>query len=274
MGDFMPNLADLHLEPKTIGEESVTIDGQKHDCWIVRTDISSMPLPAMVKGAKISEGTMTTWIDKKLGIDFQSDVVIKMSMAGSVSVDSHVKIVKKDLKIDEPIADSNFTFTPPEGAKEVEKLALFGAFGATPELAGKSAPEFTLQTVDGKPYSLSALKGKPVLLDFWATWCAPCRKAAPSVEKLAQEFKDAGLVVLAVDGGEERALVADFLKKTPMPYPAVLSGESTVLKDYQVKGFPSFVVIDGDGKIAAYEVGFGGEEMLRDMLEKVGLSKK
>ena len=89
-----------------------------------------------------------------------------------------------------------------------------------------------------------------------------------------QQYKDQGLVVLGVDGGEERATVADFLKQTPMAYPAVLGGESTVLKDYQVKAFPSFVLIDRDGKIAAYEVGFGGDGMLAAMLEKVGLSKE
>ena len=274
MGDFMPTIADFHLTSKTTGEDTIVVDGQKHDCWVVRTDMGELPLPAAAKGAKLSGGTITTWMDKKLGIDLQGDISMKISMPGGMSTETRIKTVKKDLRIDAPIPDSTFTFTPPEGAKEVEKLSLAGPIGATPDLAGKPAPDFTLQTPDGKPYSLAALKGKPVLLDFWATWCGPCRKATPSVEKVFQQYKDQGLIVLGVDGGEERAAVADFLKKTPMAYPAVLSGESTVLKDYQVKAFPSFVLIDADGKIAAYEVGFGGDGMLAGMLEKVGLSKK
>jgi thiol-disulfide isomerase/thioredoxin len=233
-----------------------------------------MQLPAAARGGKISEGRITTWMDKKLGIDLQSDVSMKVSMPGGISTDMHVKTVKTELRIDGPIPDSTFAFTPPDGAKEVDKLSLFGSIAVAPDLAGKPAPDFTLQTPDGKPYSLAALKGKPVLLDFWATWCGPCRKATPAVEQVYRQYKDQGLIVLGVDGGEQSAVVTDFLKKTPMAYPAVLSGESTVLKDYQVKAFPSFVLIDRDGKIAAYEVGLGGNEMLTEMLEKVGLSKK
>ena len=277
MGDFMPNMADMHLTSKTTGDETIVVDDEKHDCWVVRTDIGEMQLPAAARGAKLSAGTITAWMDKKLGIDLKNDISMKLSMPGGMSTEIHMRSVKKDLWIDAPIPDSTFAFTPPEGAKEVEKLSLAGSFGAiaaAPDLAGKPAPDFTLQTPDGKPYSLSALKGKPVLLDFWATWCGPCRKAMPSVEKVFQQYKDQGLMVLGVDGGEEGAVVADFLRKTPMAYPAVLSLESTVLKDYQVKAFPSFILIDRDGKIAAYEVGFGGDGMLAGMLEKVGLSKR
>jgi thiol-disulfide isomerase/thioredoxin len=274
LGAMMPNMADLHVTQKTTGEDSVTIDGQTHDCWLVHTDIGALELPAAARGAKISDGTMTSWIDKKLGIDLQSDISMKVGIPGGASTQMHVKTVKKDLQIDGPIADSLFAFTPPEGAKEVEKLSLFGAVSAPPDLAGKAAPDFAVQTLDGKPYSLAALKGKPVLLDFWATWCGPCRKAMPSVEQVSQDYKAQGLVVLGVDGGEDRDTVQAFLKKTPMAYPAVLSGESAILKDYQVTAFPTFVLIGPDGKIAAYEMGFGGDEMLHGMLEKAGLTKK
>ena len=194
-------------------------------------------------------------------------------MPGGVSTQMHMKSVKQDLEIDSPIADSVFAFTPPDGAKEVESLSIFGTTLAPPQLVGKAAADFTVQTVDGKPYSLSALKGKPVLLDFWATWCGPCRKAMPSVEKISREYKDQGLIVLGVNAGEEREIVASFLKKTPMAYPAVLSlsGESTILADYKVKAYPTFVLIGPDGDVAAYEMGFGGEQMLRGMLEKIGI---
>jgi thiol-disulfide isomerase/thioredoxin/outer membrane lipoprotein-sorting protein len=274
MSDFAPKIADMRLTQKTTGEESLTIDGQKHDCWVVHTDIGAMQLPAAARGAKMEDATMTAWIDKKLGIDLQSETSMKVSMPGGVSTRMHVKMVKKDLAIDAPIADSIFAFTPPAGAKEVEKLTIFRGTLTPPDLVGKAAPDFKLQTVDGKAYSLAALKGKPVLLDFWATWCGPCRKAMPSVEKVYRDFKDQGLMVLGIDAREGRELVAEFLKRNPLAYPAVLSGESMVLADYQVKGYPTFVLIGADGKIAAYEIGFGGEEVLRGMLEKAGLSAR
>ena len=239
MSAFMPNTKDIQLTQKTTGEESITIDGQKHDCWVVHTDIGGMQLPAAAKNAKVEEATMTTWIDKKLGIDLQTDMSMKMNMPG-MSTQIHMHGMKKNLEIDSAIPDSFFAFVPPAGAKEVAKISLFPTL-VPPELVGKAAPDFTLQSVDGKPYSLSALKGKPVLLDFWATWCAPCRQAMPSVEKLSREYKEQGLTVFGVNAREERDVVAAFLKKTPLPYAAILSGESTVLTDYQVKGFPTFV---------------------------------
>ena len=272
MSSMMPNMKDVHLTQKTTGEESITIDGQKHDCWVVHTDIGGMQLPAAAKNAKVEDAVMTTWIDKKLGIDLQTDTSMKINMAG-MSTQTRMHSVKKNLEIDIAIPDSYFAFVPPAGAKEVDKISLFPTL-APPALVGKAAPDFTLSTVEGKAYSLSALKGKPVLLDFWATWCGPCRKAMPLVEKLSQEYKDEGLTVLGVDAREEREVVAAFLKKTPLPYAAVLSGESTVLADYEVKGYPTFVLVDREGKIAAYEIGFGGEEMLRGMLEKVGFAGK
>src|SRR5580698_9504013 len=199
VGDFAPKMADMHLTQKTTGAESVTIDGQKHDCWVVRSDFGAMQLPAAARGAKMEDCTMTTWIDKKLSIDLQTETNMKISMPGGVSTLMHAKTVKKNLEIDAPIADSIFAFTPPAGAKEVEKLSIFGATLTPPDLVGKIAPDFTLQTVDGKPQTLSALKGKPVLLDFWATWCGPCRKAMPSVEKVFRDYKDQGLMVLGVN---------------------------------------------------------------------------
>jgi len=240
IGDMMPNLADIHLTQKTIGEESVTVDGQKHDCWVVETHIGDMDFPAAAKGAKMSDGVMTYWIDKKLGIDLQSTLSMKMSIPGGVSTETHQKTTKKDLAIDGPIADSLFAFTPPEGAKEVEKLSLFTALGASPDLVGKSAPPFAVPSLDGKPYTLAALEGKPVLLDFWATWCAPCRQSMPEVERISREYKDQGLVVLGVNTGEDRDTVEQFLRKTPMAYPAVLAGESGILEAYKVTAYPTF----------------------------------
>jgi len=274
MSDFLPNMADLHLTQKTIGEEGITIDGQKHDCWVVETHIGDMDLPGPAKGAKMTDGVMTYWIDKKLGIDLQPSVAANVSMAGGQTIGMRQKSVKKELEIDGPIAGSFFAFTPPEGAREVDKLSLFGAPGATPDLVGKAAPEFTVPAPDGKPYSLAALQGKPVLLDFWATWCAPCRASMPTVEQISRDYKDQGLVVLGVNSGEDRDTVREFLKKTPMPYPAVLGVDNGILKDYQVTVYPTFVLIGADGKIAAYEMGFGGEARLRAMVEKAGLAKK
>jgi len=111
-----------------------------------------------------------------------------------------------------------------------------------------------------------------VLLDFWATCCVPCRQSMPVLEKIYAEYKDQGLVILGVNADEERTVVEEFLHKTPLAYPAVLSGDSNILDAFQVNAYPTFVLIGKDGKVAAHMVGFGGETAVRKMIEKVGLS--
>jgi hypothetical protein len=79
-------------------------------------------------------------------------------------------------------------------------------------------------------------------------------------------------MVLAIDVAEERSIVEEFLKKNPMVYPSALSGESGILEAYKVSAYPTFVLIGRDGKVAAEEIGFGGEQVLRAMLPKAGLT--
>jgi thiol-disulfide isomerase/thioredoxin/outer membrane lipoprotein-sorting protein len=269
MEDMMPNFGDVPIAAKTIGEESVTIGGQKHDCWVVEMHIDTMDLPGPGKG-KVVDGVMTHWFDKKLGIDLQSTFSSKVLAAeGGLSFEMRSKTVRKSMRIDEAIADSVFVFTPPPGAREVPKLSMFGGpSSALPDLAGKAAPQFTLEGLDGRPFALAALKGKPILLDFSATWCAPGRKSMAPVERVYAGHKERGLIVVAVYAGEEREAVEEFLKHEPVPYPVVLDRFMETSRKYNVTAYPTFVLIGADGKIVAHEIGFRDEETLRAMIEK------
>src|ERR1035438_10028709 len=275
MGIKLPDTSYIHTSYKTTGKETIDIDGQKYECWVVEMQISEFSFASgpndKVAPPKVTGAVMTSWIDKKLGIDVQFTFAMTMQMGGK-DIEMNQKVVKKGLKIDQPLAEAMFTFTPPPDAKEVKELNLFG-MAAKSDLTGKPAPAFEVRTIGGEAFSLSKLKGKPVLLDFWATWCGPCRKSMPAVEKMYQDFKEQGLVVLAVDAGEERATVEEFLKKTPMPYPVALSGESSITESYHVGAFPTFVMIGRQGKIAAHLIGYGGEAVLRDMAQKAGLAE-
>ena len=270
MPNFVPDEKQLHAGNKLLREESTEIDGVKHDCWVVETRLAEIPMPAL-PGAKMSDMVMTTWVDKKLGLDLRADATLTMSMpALPAPMKMHMTMVKSNLKLDEPVPDSVFNFTPPPDAKLVEKMSFGGIQLANSELVGKPAPAFEVKTLDGKAYSAAALKGKVALLDFWATWCGPCRQSMPVLEKLSAEFKDR-LVILGVNTGEETDTVAAFLKKTPFAYPAVLSGESGILSAYGIKAYPTFVLIGADGTVAGQEVGFGGENQIRALLEKAGI---
>jgi thiol-disulfide isomerase/thioredoxin len=264
----MPDLDKIKPKSTVLREETIEVDGQKHDCWVIESRVDTVAMPAM-PGASMKDMLTTTWMDKKLGIDLKNVVSVKMEMGGHQS-DMHMQIVKSSLKIDEPVDEALFRFTPPADAKQVPEL-----LGAMPkvDLSGKDAPAFEVKGLDARPYTLAALKGKPILLDFWATWCGPCRASMPVVEKLYHEYQEQGLAVIAIDAGEERDTVASFLKANPIPYSAALSADTGVLEAFQVTAYPTFVLIGRDGKIVAHQVGYGGEASLRAMFEKAGLTK-
>ncbi len=115
----------------------------------------------------------------------------------------------------------------------------------------KEAPDFTLSTLDGGVVQLSGFKGKVVLLDFWAEWCGPCKKAAPTVISLYKNYKDKGLRVFGINLDDIKDIdkVRSYVKNENVPYPILLEGFPAANK-YSVSGIPKFVLIDKNGKIA------------------------
>jgi thiol-disulfide isomerase/thioredoxin len=141
---------------------------------------------------------------------------------------------------------------------------------APPQLIGKAAPDFHLKRLNGGEVSLAELKGKVVLLDFWATWCAPCRKEMPDFEKLHRELSGNDVVILAVDANEDEDIVAEYIGKEKLTLPVVLSADSHIVERYSVSGYPTLVAIDKAGLIADYAIGSGpeSEERIRQAIER------
>ena len=131
------------------------------------------------------------------------------------------------------------------------------------------APDFTLQDMNGKSVKLSDYKGKVVLLEFWATWCGPCRMSAPGIEKLHKAYKDKGLVVLAISvdqGGWDD--VKAFISEFGITY-TVLKGTDDVTSEYQVRSIPMLLVLNKEGKITKRYLGFGGDEDLEKEIKAI-----
>lgn len=127
---------------------------------------------------------------------------------------------------------------------------------------GDTAPDFTLQSLSGKKVSLSDYRGKPVLLNFWATWCEPCRGEMPFLQEVAEdtEWTAQGLVILAVNLGESAAAVGDFVDRYGLTFTVLLDTTDKVGMQYNARYIPTTYFIDKDGIIRSAKIGaFSGK---------------
>jgi len=125
-----------------------------------------------------------------------------------------------------------------------------------PEVARHTAPDFVSENLQGGNTGLADYRGKVVLLNFWATWCIPCREEMPGMEALWQKYKEKGFVVAAVsvdEGSQKR--VETFTKLLDLSFPVLLDPESEVNDLYKVSNMPTSFLIDGNGKIISRIVG-------------------
>jgi TonB family protein len=223
-------------------------------------------VPAGDLGISASQFAGHYWIDKDTGLNRQIVVTGKIQFPNRAPQSVETRMVYRSLKFDEPLPDSLFQFTPPAGAKEVASVM------GMPSLEGKPAPAFEVQSLDGKPYRLSELKGKVVLLEFWASWCGPCRREMPSVNNLYRDLKEKDLVVIGVDVGEDRQTVERFLKTAGISYPVALTAGTDIAHDYNVTAYPTYVAIGRDGVVAGEQVGGRGDLALRSLIAKGGIA--
>jgi peroxiredoxin len=130
--------------------------------------------------------------------------------------------------------------------------------------------DFALADLKGKTWHLKDLRGKVVLLNFWATWCPPCRKETPDLQALFEQFKDQGLVVLAISD-EEAGKVTPFITERKINYPILLDTGSKVHELFQVEGIPKTFVYDRSGKLVAQSIDMRTRGQFLEMLAQAGL---
>jgi thiol-disulfide isomerase/thioredoxin len=146
--------------------------------------------------------------------------------------------------------------------------------GAVPDFAidyHEDIVKFRATTLDGETITTDSVHGKVVLVQFWATWCPYCRADAPFVDKLAREFRDQGLEVLAVDIGESKKTVTKFLAQNPRECKIVLMEDTNLAAWFSPHSFPHYVAIDRACGAAGEQKGAGGERSLRHLLREAGI---
>ena len=139
---------------------------------------------------------------------------------------------------------------------------------------GQPAPRFRAKTTTGEQFNNDSIKGKIVLFEFWTTWCKYCEEEASLVDDIAKEFKDNGLIVLAVDVLEPDQKVKKYLAEHPRTIPIVLTKDTNLAAMYNAQVYPIYVVIDREGNIAGEQRGSAGELGLRRLLKRAGMESE
>ncbi len=131
------------------------------------------------------------------------------------------------------------------------------------------APDFTLRTLDGKQVTLSDLRGRPVLINFWATWCPPCRLEMPAMQRVYERHKDEGLVILAVNYRETEEQVRPFVEELGLTFSILLDRDGNVANQYRVLGLPTTYFVDRTGRVRQVRVGAMSEDFMETNVQEL-----
>ncbi|MEP7366143.1 MAG: TlpA disulfide reductase family protein [Acidobacteriota bacterium] len=234
-----------------VKEDTYKLDKERIACGIVRVRI----------GANVNE----LWIDKNRGFVLQAVQTGKVNAGGR---EGQVKITMKvkRLEVGDAVPDSLFAFTAPKGWSETEMIVL--PMEERAQLTGQRAAGFTLKALDGNEMSLAGLRGKVVVMDFWATWCPPCRKELPELEKLHKELSAEGVVFVGVNN-EDTGTVKGFVSKNSYAIPVLLDSKREVHRRYGVRAIPTLFIVDREGTIRQHFIGSRSQEQIRAAILEV-----
>lgn len=134
------------------------------------------------------------------------------------------------------------------------------------------APAFELNGPDGSEYRLSDLRGKSLIVNFWATWCPPCRAEMPSMQRAWEKIRDEDIVVIGINVGEDKATIDAFTDQVPVDFPLPMDIDSKVVQSWPVRGLPTTFIVDPEGRLVYFAQGERewDDPALLDMVRALG----
>jgi thiol-disulfide isomerase/thioredoxin len=246
-------------------EEDVSVGGKTVRCYVIHyTDADFKTEPKNKQ-----EGTI--WIDNST-----AHVVKVFTRRSSDRLGLPIlvedSIVYPVVELDGKEPASSFNFVPPADAKLVAEFPNPNAprTGAVTDFVGKAAPELELQSGDGKIRTLSSFHGKPVFVDFWATWCGPCVSQLKDLKELHAETESKGLVWIGIDSDKDAATSDAFIARERISWMNYHDEGGSLGKKFQRGGIPLGILIDKEGIVTFYKSSYGISE-LRSAIAKLGL---
>ena len=257
----------IHLKSAPrLPDAPLMINGREIPCYVVR--IQTADLKRAQPGYSFEK---MVWIDKARGAIVRISEHAHTEMISPLArfpVEEETSTTYPVVELDAPVPDDLLTFVPPSDAKGVQQFPNPLTSGTGPNLAGHQAPAIDLKSSDGTTVSLASYRGRPVLLDLWATWCPPCVEGLWHLEHIYAEAKDKGLAVISVDQDEEAKTATDFLAKNGYTWPN-FHDDGQSLRALGPSPIPRTLLIDAQGKIVYDRVG-GSEDEVRAAIAKLG----
>ena len=257
-------------------EQFERISASVHTAKILRkerVEVGDTPVECLVVEVELDERDpeekrmRTYWIDSQRNLVLKVVQLDKLSGEAANAVETEITTTFRKADIDPPIPEGTFAFVPPEDAREVTAFRTSRSSGIE---IGSEAADFRLKDLEGREIQLKSLRGNVVLLNFWATWCGPCRLEMPVIENLHQQFHGKGLRVFGVND-EEINTIREYVAEHEYSFPTLVDTDQQAMNLYRIRGIPTMVVIDREGKIVQYRLGLSRESDLRSWLKKAGI---
>jgi len=239
-------------DAKLLRRERIKVGDQMAECYVIALD----------------EGDHKLWVDEHRFLVLRHQETFRFANAPKSIITLDVDL--SDYRIGGPLDPALFEFTPPSGAELVSQLGLQGVHA---NLAGNRAPNFELPDPSGQSVRLGDFLGHVILLDFWATWCGPCRREQLILAKLYRDYKEKGLAVIGVNA-EAPAIVEKFLKEQGLDFPVLMDAKKAAQTLYGCQAIPMLVVVNRQGVVTGDYVGEMSEDELLVALRTAGLNLK